>query len=198
MIGLIYAGVQNAYFIYQNHIIPLYYSIPFFIIVCLILPLHWDGTLFSPDQVIQVKSYVLFVFEVFMNYSVYSAVLTLNKFWIVFCCFAWRILMLYEPYAMWATLHTLVSSFRAFYYSHNARSLIVIYLLHFEYFLILYCCIWFMNQTVINRIIIYFSSAYYVIYIFLEIFSPNFPFSHKVQSIYSAKQPNQYRGPAIM
>ena len=198
MIGLIYGGVQNAYFIYQNRIVPLYYTIPFFVIVCLILPLHYDGTLFSPEQTIPLKHYLLIVFEVFLSYSVLSASMTMYRYWVFFCVFAWRLFMLYEPFAFWCTLHTIVSPYRAFAMSHSARSLIVIYLLHIEYFFLLYCTIWFMNVTLINQIIVYFSSAYFVFYLLMEIFLPSFPFTHKVKSIYSAKQPLNVGGPAIM
>ena len=198
MIALIYGGVQNAYFIYQNRIIPLYYSIPFFVIVCLILPLHYGGTLFSTEQTIPLKHYLFLVFEVFMTYSLMSVCITMYRYWVIFCCFAWRFFMLYEPYAFWSTLHTFVSPYRAFAMSQNARSLIVIYLLHFEYFLIVYCAIWFMKLNLTNRIIVYFCAAYFVLYLIIEIFAPSFPFTHKVKSIYSAKQPLNPGGPAIM
>lgn len=197
MIGLIYAGVQNAYYIYQNRIIPFYLSIPLFCLVCLILPLHYNGTLFNPDQTIQIKQYLLLIFEIFMNYSFISAICTMKKYWIFFICAAWRLFVLFEPYGFWATLHTFVSPYRAFARSLGARSLIVIFLLHVEYFLVDYCAIWFMKKTVINKVITYFCLAYFILYLLIEIFAPGFPYTHKVKSISTAKT-YMKSGPAVM
>lgn len=198
ILGLVYAGVTNAYYIYEDRIIPLYYSIPFFIIVCIYLPIIYDGTLFTPEQTIPLATYFLLLWEIFLNYSFYAALMSMNRFWIVYACWGWRILILFEPFAFWASLHSFVSPFRAFTFSQGSRSLIVIYMLHFEFFMYAYCGIWFAEQTIINRVIIYFLSVYFLIFLCIEIFAPGFPYTHKVRSISTAHIKHTPMSPAVI
>lgn len=196
--GLVYAGITNAYYMYEEKIIPLYYSIPFFIIVIFYLPIIYDGTLFTLEQTIPVATYILLIWEIFLNYSFYAAVMSMPRFWIVYICWAWRIFILFEPFAFWSTLQSFISPFRAFTFAQGSRSLIVIYMLHFEFFMYAYCAIWYAEKTIINRIIIYFLSAYFVIFLCIEIFSPGFPYTHKVKSISTARIRQSTMTPAVI
>lgn len=182
----IYSAIASVYYIFIEQIIPRYISIPFFVTSVLPIPLFYEGTLYMPQQEILVKRYILLLLENSLTYLFLGVEFSMNYFHFIFVGGIWRILFLFEPFALWASLHTLVSPFRAICVSKGARSLSVIYLLHLEMFLNVYSTFFFMDQTLLNRVIAIIYLAYCVMFLVYEHVYPRFPFSHKIESVYKS------------
>ena len=193
------SGYFAAYFCIQNRIIPLWVSIPHLVLSCLDVPIFYEGILFNHLLIMKVSRYFIILIEFFLTVAFTSVLLTLPNFWIVFCVGCWRLTILFEPYAFWCSLHSVVSPFRGMSQCIYARSLIAVYLLYIETFLLIYVTAWFMEKTVLNQVFTYIYAAYYLIYLIITICDYNLPFTHKIKPIQLAtKEEPSFFDPTVL
>lgn len=183
LIECIFSGHTMTYFVIQEKKIPLKYSIPLLCFSIFPSPILYEGTLFHPVMSIHLKMYLLLIFESFLFYSFISVVITLNRFWIVFGAALWRVFAFFDPFALWASVKTAYSPFRAIYESRHSRSMIIIFLLHAELFYLIYSTWWNMVYTNINIIFLSLITLYYPIFFIYELIKFNTPFEHRIRSI---------------
>ena len=163
------------------------------------ISIYYDGILFNHPMIMTLTRYILITLEHFLATTLSSVIITLRLFWIVYCVGAWRLILLFEPFAFWCSLHTVVSPFRAMEQSKSARSLVAIYLLYMENFLIIYTTIWYMKKNVINQVFSYLYAAVFLIFVLYQLFSNNLPFTHKIKPIsWASKEEPQMFDPAVL
>lgn len=189
----------SSYMAIQTNRLPLWISIPHLVLSIIDIPIFFDGILFNHPMTMPLLRYFLIVIEHFLATSFASVINTLKRFWIVYCVGCWRLIMLFEPYAFWCTLYTVVSPFRAMDQSKCARSLVVIYLLYMESFLLIYATIWYMKKNVLNQVFTYLYAAFYLIFFIFQLLSSNLPFTHKIKPItWASKEEPQMFDPAVL
>lgn len=188
---LVCAGLYSAFLIFQSTILSAAISVPHFLFSTLMIPILYDGTIFSSSQSIQVSRYILLSFEIIINFAYISIICTIPRWWIIAAAASWRLILLFEPFAFWCSLHSIISPYRAMYMAKSARSLIAVFLLHFEHFFILYCCFWFMKQSTINSIILYTTCVYYSMFFLYQFFGSGFSCVHKIKPISMAKHAHE-------
>lgn len=183
LVNNILGGFLSGYITIQTNLLPIWIPLVHFILCTLTAPILYEGTLFNSHLTIPISTYFMLTIESFLNYAFTSIIITLPYFWIVFCVAAWRFILLFEPFAFWASLKSSFSPFRAMENCKSARSLVAVYLLYMELFLLIYCTAWFMDYNAKNIVFVVIIAVYYVGFIFQQIISNFFPFSHKIKPI---------------
>lgn len=179
--------------------LPLWIPIVHLIAALLALPLIYEGVVFKQQMIMEVKTYILVIIEHLLTVDFVAVLCTLKNFWIVFLVGLWRVIAFCEPFALWSSLHTVVSPFRGMHISRSARSLIAIFALYMELFFTLYAVAWIMEYKTINIVIVYMYVAYFAIFTATEICSCNLPFTHRVKPITWANvEEPDYFDPAVL
>lgn len=199
LINCLLGSYFASYFAIQTKRLPLWVSIPHLVLSIIDIPIFYDGVLFNHPMVMKLVHYFLILIEHFLATSFSSVIITLKRFWIVYCVGCWRIILIFEPYALWCSLYTVVSPFRAMDQCKCARSLVVIYLLYMESFLMVYVTIWYMKKTVINQVFAYMFAAVFFIFFIYQLITSSLPFTHRVKPItLASKEEPQMFDPAVL
>lgn len=199
LIECLCASYLSAYMCISTNKIPKWIPIIHLVAGVIPLPYLYDGAIFRQPNISDIKGYILVVFEHVLSVAFTAVFCTLKNFWIVFLVGLWRIIAFCEPFAVWASLHTVVSPFRAMHVSRSARSLIAIFALYMELAFSIYSVAWLMDYKTINVVFVYVYVAYFVIFAFSEICSCNSPFTHRVKPITWANvEEPDYFDPAVL
>ena len=173
----------STYLCLQTNLLPVWLSVLHLLSSIIAVPVLYEGVLFQPSLRMSVVSYFVDLIEHFLTVAFASVLWTLKYFWIVFCVGCWRFIACCEPFAFWASMHTVVSPFRAMDCSRSARSLFAIYVLYMELFFIIYSTAWFMEYRVINIVFCYLFVAYYAGFIIYELCQCNAGSHHRIKPI---------------
>lgn len=189
----------SSYFAIQTNRLPTWISILHMVLSILDISIYYEGILFNHPMAMTLVNYIVITLEHFLATTFSSIIITLKSFWIVYCVGCWRLILLFEPYAFWCSLHTVVSPFRAMDQCKSARSLVVIYLLYMENFLLIYTTIWYMEKNIINQVFAYIYAIVFVAFLLYQIISNSLPFTHKIKPIsWASKEEQQMFDPAIL
>ena len=176
----------SAYICIQTKLLPLWISIVHLLSSIVAIPLLYEGVLFQTQMRVGVLSYAVLIIEHFLTVAFASVFWTLKYFWVVFCVGCWRFIACCEPFAFWASLHTIVSPFRAMDCARSARSLFAIYVLYMELFFILYSTAWFMEYNTLNIVFCYLYVLYFCGFIIFELCECNTRSHHRIKPITQA------------
>ncbi|OHT16436.1 hypothetical protein TRFO_02695 [Tritrichomonas foetus] len=193
------SGYLSAYLVIQTDRLPIWITIPHLVLSCLDVSIYYDGVMFNSPMVMTLASYIVITLEFFLTTAFTSVLITLKRFWIAFCAGFWRLIIAFEPFAFWCSLQTAISPFRAMSLCISARSLVAVYLLYMEMFLMIYITCWLMEKTVLNQVFAYIYAVYYLIFVLIQLCSNNLPFTHKIRPITLAmKEEPQLFDPAVL
>lgn len=199
LINALASGYLSSYLAIQTKRLPLWISIPQTVLSVIDIPIFFDGILFNHPMIMPLLHYFMLMIEHFLSIAFSAVIITLRRFWIVYCVGCWRFILLFEPYAFWCSLYTVVSPFRAMDQCKCARSLVAIYLLYMENFLMIYVTIWYMKKNIINQVFAYIYASVFLIFFIYQILSSNLPFTHKIKPItWASKEEPQMFDPAVL